>query len=257
MDKYDQFMQEIIDYLKGTWLAKAGQYWVDKGPIRGSTDAEIEIVEQEVGKKLPAALKAWYRVAGAVPPYLRDHDADSSLQDFKNSQEVALDFTQDEASQWKITNDMFPFSQRMGEQFIFVDTSKGNPDDPPVFHFMEGDALPKQVDVAFSASMRNKWLIWLDHQVWNEQIIKEMRRNKDIDEWLARKRILDNLDAETRAFRKELINRIYQEDLTKDILTGPRAFQERWKKEFAASEVWQKLKREGLRFPYDFIDAPK
>jgi hypothetical protein len=256
MDKYDQFMQEIVDYLKGTWLAKANQYMTDDGPIRGSSEAEIEAVEQEIGKKIPAALKAWYRVAGAVPPYLNDYDATNSLQDFRNAQEVAFGFTRGEASQWKITDHMLPFSQRMGEQFIFVDTSQGNPDDPPVFHFSEGHNLPTQVDMAFSVSMRGKWLIWLDHKGWNDQIIKEMR-HKNVDEWLARKKVLNILDTEVREFRQELAARIYQEDMTKDVLTGPRAFQERWKKEFAASDVWQKLKTEGLRFPYDFIDPPE
>src|SRR3954467_14730764 len=99
MNKYDTLMREIVDYLKGTRLAKAGKHRVDKGSILGSTYLEIQAAEQEIGKRLPAALKAWYRAAGAVPPYLYDYDADFSLQDLKRAQELAFDLTQDEASE--------------------------------------------------------------------------------------------------------------------------------------------------------------
>jgi hypothetical protein len=257
MNKYDTLMREIVDYLKGTRLDKASKHTIDKGSILGSTYLEIRAAEQEIGKKLPAALKAWYRAAGAVPPYLNDYDADYSLQDLKRAQVTAFNLTQDEECQWQITDHILPFSQRIGEQFLFVDTSKGIPDDPPVYHFMEGHELPKQIDVAFSACNREMWLQWLDFGAQGDGIKKEQEVKMTPDERMARKRILDHLNAETRAFRQDLVNRVYEEDLTKDVLTGPRAFQERWKKEFAASEVWQMLKKEGLRFPYDFIDAPK
>ncbi len=154
-------MRETINLLKGTRLSKPTPYppLVDKGPIRGNTEDEIDETERRIGKKLPASLRAWYRVAGAVPPYWYDYDADFSLQDLIRAQETAYELTHREAK-WEITDNIIPFSQRIGDQFLFIDVNEGDPDDPSVYHCLDGD-LPKHVNQAFSVFIRKSCLDWL------------------------------------------------------------------------------------------------
>lgn len=243
MDKYDRLMQEIVAYLQGTWLAKApdnNYRFHDRGPISGSSEAEIEEAEQHVGKKLPAALKAWYRVAGKVPPYFYDYDMDLSIKDFLNAQETAVELTQEEYAEWQLTDNILPFSQRIGEQFLFVDTALGEAEDPPVFHCMEGEH-PTPVTVAFSCYIREAWLQWL---------------NVSNEEPLTHSQLVEVLRTEANEFRCQLIERVHHEDLTHDEITGPRQFQERWLEAFSKSEVWNRMQSEGLRMPYGWITPP-
>ena len=169
-------MREIIEYLNGTWLSKASRPPLyDRGPIRGSTIPEVEAVELEIQKKLPLAMKAWYRVAGTVPPYLYDYDANYSFEDFKRAQVTAIELTQAENCDWHLNSSIIPFSQRLGEQFIFVDVRDGNPDDPAVYHYSEGEAQPRRVDVAFTTHIREVWLGWLDFPAWDEENSRQIR----------------------------------------------------------------------------------
>jgi hypothetical protein len=259
VNKYEKLMQEIVEYLDGTWLASwnGNPAIQHRGPIRGNSEDEIEAVEQKIGRKLPSSMKAWYRRAGAVPPYLYDYDADHSLQDFQRAQKTARELTQDENCKWKLTDTIFPFSQRIGEQFNFVNTQDSNPDDPPVFHYMETHAQPSQVDIAFTIYIREIWLEWLDASAANQEIIREMSTRHDKKVWLARKHVLEALDAEVREFRRQLLEVVHQEDLGRNLITSPRVFQERWLQEFPKSEIWDKLQKEGLRMPFNWIDPPK
>ncbi len=254
MDKYDRFMQEMIAYLQATWLAKSRPPGTDRGAIRGSTESEIEEVEQQIGKKLPAALKAWYRVAGAVPPYLNDHDADFSLEDLKRAQETAVDLVQGEDCDWELTDAILPFSQRMGGQFLFVDTSKGNVNDPPVFLYVENEAQPYPSSAAFTCSIREKWLIWLDFPKRNKEVVNQIGLFRE--NWMSRKRIIDTLRAQVLQLRNQLIETIHQEDLGRDVVSGPRIFQERWLQAISSSEIKQKLLSEGLEIPFNWIETP-
>lgn len=256
MDQYDKFMRQLVDYLDGTWLSKRTRPPLpDLGPIKGSSDAEIEQAEAQIGKSLPASLKAWYRVAGKVPPYVYDYDADFSVQDLIAAQTTARKLSQAVHSQWELTESLVPFSQRIGEQFLMVDVSKGCSDDPPVFHFLEGKAFPMQSSVAFSAFMREEWLGWLERRHWGERnkLWMEGWRTKSKDEWLARKHVLDALESEAHQFRISLVEQVYQEDLERHEITGPREFQERWVAEFFAGEIWKKYQSEGLSYPYNWI----
>jgi hypothetical protein len=259
MDKYDRLMQEIVAYLQGTWLAKAPDGHLDWGPITGSSEAEIEEAEKQIGKKIPAALKAWYRVAGKIPPYINDYDANNSLRDFLRAQETAVALTAEQGAEWTLTDTMLPFSQRIGEQFVFVDTTLDDPDDPPVFHFMEGDDKSHQVSKAFSNNIREELLSWLDFPAWDKENRHEIGswQSKGYESWLARKRIMDTLRGEAAGFRRQLIAKIHDEDLVRNEITGPRQFQERWLETFPRSEIWRKLQSEGLRMPFDWIDPPE
>jgi hypothetical protein len=68
-------------------------------------------------------MKAWYFVAGAVPPYLNDHDADYSLRDLRHAQETAVELTQDEDCEWKLDKFIIPYPQKTSS------TGKTGPDD--------------------------------------------------------------------------------------------------------------------------------
>lgn len=258
MDKYDRLMQEIVAYLQGTWLAKApdnNYRFHDRGPISGSSEAEIEEAEQHVGKKLPAALKAWYRVAGKVPPYLNDHDADYSLDDLLRTQETVVDMMEEATYDWRPKKEYLPFSHRLGEQFMFVDVTGKDANDPPVFLYWEG--TEEQVAVSLTCYIRELWLGWLDFNPQHQENLREIwRRTKTRDEELLRIQLVRALRSDAYQFRKQLIEKIHQEDLAHDEITGPRQFQERWLEAFSKSEVWQKMQSEGLRMPYGWITPP-
>jgi hypothetical protein len=250
MNKYEKLMQDIVEYLDGTWDGNPAIH--HRGPIRDNSEGEIEAVEQKIGRKLPSSMKAWYRRAGAVPPYLYDYDADH-FDDFQRSQETARELTQDENCKWKLNDHIFPFTQRVGEQFNFVNTQDSNPDDPPVFHYIEMDNHPSEVDIAFTTYIREIWLEWLDSSAAYEQIIREMKKPA----WLARKHVVGALDSEVRRFRRQLIEIVHREDLGRNVITGPRQFQERWLEEFPKSEIWGKLQKEGLSMPFNWINLPQ
>jgi hypothetical protein len=243
MNKYDKVMREIVDYLAGTRFSRPHSPAVDRGPIQGSSEAEIEEAEDRIGRKLPAAMRAWYRVAGKVPPYLNDHDADFSLRDLVESQ-TQYGIGQD--SHWGRSKSVLFFSSRLGDNFLMVDTGIGDPDDPPVFRFGDDDSSYRIVESAYSVFMREMWLEWLE--------IPEKDRREDT--FKSQEYFIHVIRQEAKHLRQYLIEDIYQEDLDRGEITGPRDFQARWIAEFSASDIWQKFQVEGLRFPYNWVIPP-
>lgn len=246
IDKYDIFMQELIVDLTGTWV-DAGIMMPKKGAMQGSTEDEITAVEQEIGKQLPAALKAWYQVAGEVPPDINNYDLDYSLADFKRAQETAADFAQwFEESEKKRLSEMMPFSQRIGEVCLFLELNHDNVDDPPVFISVEAEPL-QQVDIAFTTYIRETCMSFLEPEVPGirlsyEPEIRKYRRG---------------LYEQAQQIRKELIEIVHQEDLVRDTITGVQGFQERWLNHEPAIEIGRKIENEGLLPPYNWKIPPQ
>ena len=187
-----------------------------------------------------------------------DYDADFSLNDLLRAQETAEQLTQFETCKCKLTPNSVPFSQRIGEQFLMVHSDQEFSDDPPVFHFMEESERPRQVDIAFSNFIREMWLEWLDFPAWSRENSQEIHswREKGYADELTRKRVVDALREEVRVFRNSLIERVHLEDVARDEITGPQAFQERWIAEFSESEIWKRMQVEGMRFPYNWTRPP-
>jgi hypothetical protein len=239
VNKYDKLMREIVDYLDGTIFSQPYSSAVDRGPIQGSSDAEIEQAEDRIDRKLPAAVKAWYRVAGKVPPYLNDHDADFSLRDLVESQTL---YGHAQGSTWRQPKTVLIFSSRLGDQFLMVDTGIGDPDDPPVFRLGDENTSYRIVEPAYSVFMREMWLQWLEYCELDprENTFKSQQYS------------IHAIRQEAEHLRQYLIEDVYQEDIDRDEITGPQAFQTRWIAEFSASDTWQKFQVEGLRFPYNW-----
>src|SRR5262249_658601 len=136
---------------------------------------------------------------------------------------------------------------------------EGDPEDPPIYHYTEGNKSPDFVDVAFSAHIREVWLEWLDISEQQQEIYRETStpQARKYEDWMVRKRVIDALHEETRQFRWRLLETVYREDVSKDRFTSPREFQERWLREFTLSETWLKLQEAGLRTLYGWIDPPR
>jgi hypothetical protein len=208
-DHYDSFMQSIIYYLAGTWLAKPHALLADKGSIAGSTDDEIDAAERRIGRALPAALRAWYRVAGKVPPSLQDHDADFSLRNLTDVHSTLADHLTDEPGEpWLAPPSAVVFSVRLADQCLYVDPAEGAADDLPVYHFMFGAAAVRQVDGAFSSFMRETWLDWLEFVASNAERQTSSQR-KSQAAWAA----------DVSDLRTQLIARVHAEDVQRGALT--------------------------------------
>jgi hypothetical protein len=147
---YDKFMREILDYITGTWLAK--------NPIVGCSLEQIKQAEEKIGKKLPSSLVAWYRHMGESPPDWNDHDADFSIRDLLAAQETARILTSLSDSHWKLTEQILPFSQRLEQDFLFVDIIMC--DDPPVYLYVDGVPEVQSLGVAFSVFIRESIIQW-------------------------------------------------------------------------------------------------
>jgi hypothetical protein len=246
--RYDKLMRDIIDYIAGTKLAQT--------PITGCSADQIAQAEETIGKKLPPSLVAWYRHMGENPPSWNDYDADFSIRDLTAAQETARKLTSLPECQWTLTEQILPFSQRIGEQFLFVDMSS-DPVDPPVYHYMECEPDAQPIDIAFSVHIREGVLEWLD-TFRPSEYMREIGewREKPNAEWLKRKHILDALYAEADEIRKDLLETVHDEDIAADTITSPRAFQERWIAEFSSTETWVKFQKEGLRMHFGWITPP-
>lgn len=262
MGKYDKLMQEIIAYLDGTWLSKPHPLrHPDKEPIpiTGASEQEIEEAEAKIGKKIPAALKAWYRVAGKTPTYLYDHDADYTICDLMKSQESAQWLSDDDRTAWTLVDKIIPYSSRLGDQLLYLDCSKdNNQDDPPVI-IISHTKEAKFVSVAFSVSMRETWLSWLEFAAKSHNRSQEFAqsRTQKKGSWSERQKFIRDLRNEAKPLRNELVEQIYQEDLKRDEITGPMVFQKRWIEVFDSSEIKKKFDEAEAMYPYYWVEAPK
>jgi SMI1 / KNR4 family (SUKH-1) len=258
LNKYEQIMLEIDDFLDGTWLSQPnhGLLHENTDPIKGATLEAIHKFEEEIGHKLPISMIAWYQYFGEIPPHWNsEHDADFSLRDLRRAQEIAHTLTKANECKWELSNSVISFSQRLDSQFLFVDIGRVNADDPPVFHYMELDAYPDQTAPAFSTFIRETWLSWLDFPEWDKEVRRYLSGNSH-PTWMERKKVFNEYERETRKIRWELIDQVCQEDAAKDSITGPRAFQERWIDKFSQTETWKKFQNAGLRMPFGWITPP-
>jgi len=193
-------MQEIVLFLQGTPFAKSSYPMTNRGAIQGSSKAEIETAEYKTGKKIPMALYAWYHAAGKVPPYVNNYDADHSLDDFKAAQETAVSLTKAQNLSWQLDGSIIPFSQRIGEQFLFVDLKNANVENPPVFQYPEAELRPNKISLAFTSYIREVWIEWLNVSASYTEFV-----------W----------SDEANDLRQKFIEAVHQEDLVKDSFTSP------------------------------------
>lgn len=246
VNKYDVLMQQILEFIQGTWLAEQ--------PIAGCTDEEIARVEQSIGKKFPAALTAWYRCFGKHPPQTRDYDMDFSLADLMRAQNTARIFTEMPDSVWRMPANFLPFSQRTGDQMLMLDLSTG--DDPVVYHYLEGEDSASYMSIAFSAYMREGVLEWLNTHPYHNpfhavQRTPESEPRSRQDLW-----VLDDLKRQIGDMRQAFVERIHNEDAGRDSITEPGEFQQRWMEYFTTTEVWQRMKDFDLTMPFGWITPP-
>lgn len=98
--------------------------------------SDIERLQSTMGVQLPAAYKAYLRIAGNEPPsaWIGSDCTVRHLPDLRAGSERLLR----ECGQPPLPVDAFVFLMHQGYQFFYF-VADGSSDDPPVFYYFEGE----------------------------------------------------------------------------------------------------------------------
>jgi len=124
-----------LDQVK-TQLAEAG--FVPPSAIRPCTWDEILALEQRLNLQLPAAYKEFLLWMGHGAGSLF-RGSDVFYDDLDGLKEAAIELLRENGLTGYLPEDAFVFYMHQGYQFDFLRTSEG--DDPPLYHFGEGEGL--------------------------------------------------------------------------------------------------------------------
>lgn len=238
---YAAFMTEVGRFMLDSGIATADSF-------RGCTDAEITQLEHQLSVCLPVALAECLREMGHACGRLTDGDH-FGIEAFKDARKVALEITTED-SPWRLPDNVIPFLQHQGYEFLFVYANAG--DDPPVWLYIETEPEPKQWGLSFTTWLRETAIDAVERKPWNDEVCREIRLHRD--DWMARKRMLDEYDSEANQIRQALIARLIQSDPERGRITGPTEIQQIWSREFPVTDLCRKLMREGKRIPWGWVD---
>ncbi|QDU11063.1 SMI1/KNR4 family protein [Gimesia aquarii] len=239
---YVEFMSTISQYLIDTGISTADN-------IRGCTESEIDHFQRRISQNLPLAFIACLHEFGHKCGHLMDGDA-FGIAGFDVAREVALELTKKQDSPWQLPENVIPFQEHQGYQFLFFYTDDGN--DPSVWHYLEEDSEPTHSVPSFTAWLRESAINVIESKPWNDEICREIRLHRD--NWIDRKKMLDEYHQEASQIRRSLIARLVQSDIERDRITGPLEMQQIWNQEFPETELYQKLVAEQKRIPWGWTD---
>jgi hypothetical protein len=109
---------------------------------KGASESQIERLEEKSGP-LPASYKAYLLIAGRRPPrgWVGTDCTIGILADVRRWAEEVLR----ENGQPPLPGRAFVFMMHQGYQFYYFEAD-GRSDDPPVFYYMEGEAVVRKFD---------------------------------------------------------------------------------------------------------------
>ncbi|GIK66507.1 MAG: hypothetical protein BroJett018_43010 [Chloroflexota bacterium] len=250
INKYNLFMRQIQFFIGGTALGKGGA-------VRGCTPETIRRTETDLGKPMPLALKAWYQHFGERPIWY-DYDADYSIRDLRETQEIVNALLSYEKIQWEHKDAVLAFSSRLGEQLLLVELN--GEEDPPVYHYMEEDIRPTLVSIAFTTHVRSVIIGLFEGASYQEEYSRVVLRSnmwQGLETWEEKRKLFDDLFEEAHLIRKQLTEDIHQRDQKRGFITPPMSFQKQWIAEFSKSATWVKFQEAGLRMPYGWVCPPQ
>lgn len=126
------------------------------GIIRGCTSEQIDEVSAAQGTRLPASYLEFLRIAGSSSG--REHEGENVF--YPNVlwlKEEAQALIRECGTPFQLPPDAVVFSMYQGGQFMFIEGEAG--DDPPVFHFIEGNQEPVLIEESFTGFLEN----YLEH----------------------------------------------------------------------------------------------
>jgi hypothetical protein len=239
---YSAFMTELCDFMVDAGIATADA-------CRGCSEVEIEQLERRLSLPLPAAMLECLRRLGHACGHLMDGDK-FGLSAFEEAREVAQEITAKPHSPWRLPDRVIPFVQHHGYEFLFVHGSAG--DDPPVWLYVETEPTAREVRPSFTAWLRESALEAVEIEPWHDEVCREMRLHRD--DWMARKKTLDEYNEEANQIRQSLMNLLMQSDRERGKITGPTEFQQIWNREFPNTDLFRKLTAQQKRVPWCWIN---
>lgn len=239
---YSAFMTDLCDFMVDAGIAAPDA-------CRGCSDVEIEQLERKLSFRLPAAMSECLRRLGHACGQFMDGDA-FGLSAFDEAHEVAQEITAKPDSPWRLPDQAIPFLQHHGYEFLFIQSNAG--DDPPVWLYVETEPVAREVGASFTAWLRESALGTVERKPWNDEVCREIGLHRD--DWLARKKILDEYDEETSQIRQSLTDRLVQSDRERGQITGPKEYQQIWNREFPNTDLFRKLTAERKRIPWNWVN---
>jgi len=117
-------------------------------------------------------------------------------------------------------------------------------------------------DVIYSRMIREIWLGSLERVYqrqmrgtnWGKIPVWKAKGFPDYQSW---ERVERELTDEAWELRNELIERINQEDLASDKISGPQEVQQRWIAEITLTKMKERMESVGVWIPFNWIEAPK
>jgi hypothetical protein len=114
-----------------------------------ATEQQISVLEEQLGKTLPVAYKAYLQVCGTQPPHTLI-GSNCTLERLPDLQEWAVDLLDE--NNVSISGPYFVFVMHQGYTFLYFPLDGSS--DPAVWCYLEGDLAPKKVSDCFSIWVR-------------------------------------------------------------------------------------------------------
>ncbi len=239
---YAHFMADLVRFMVDSGIATVET-------VRGCTPAEIIQLERQLSVRLPLALAEYLIGMGHACGHLTDNDA-FGIESLNDAREVALEITSEANSPWRLPSNAIPFLHHQGYEFLFVYAS--DDDDPPVWLYVETEKEPKQISLSFTAWLRESAIAAIEGKPWNDEVCREISLHRD--NWIERKKKLEEYDTAASKLRHSLIARLILRDRERGRITGPIELQEMWYLEFPKTELYGKLVSERKRIPWGWIN---
>jgi hypothetical protein len=160
------FIEDFADRLV------ASRFVYAEKPIIGCTDQEIQEMEEKFAIKFPPIYRDYLRVLGRKSgDFLRGEE--HSYPDLLDLKEDAQELLRESNSTFRLPPTAFIIWMSQGVQFSFFDCASG--DDPPVFHYREGDPVPIKRHEHYSEVLE----YWLEQQIEIRKRIAELDAAND------------------------------------------------------------------------------
>lgn len=131
--------------MAATQLIQGGR--ASEETLVGCTEDEIASIERLYGLRMPGLYRAFLsRMGRSAGEFLADTDL--LFTDLPSLRKEAVELLEEIRAPFKLDATDFVFAVHRGYQFLYFPVTGS--EDPPVYHFLEGDDAPKQVYDRFS-----------------------------------------------------------------------------------------------------------
>jgi hypothetical protein len=141
IDEQDNVISELVRRILLLGIASPEE-------IQGCTKEEVEEIQAYAGVKLPAIyLDFLYTMGRGAGNFFKG--SDMFYPSLLGLRKAAEELLSEEGASFSLPKDAFVFLMHQGYQFLFFRTL-GCSDDPPVYHYMEGEGAPRKISRSFS-----------------------------------------------------------------------------------------------------------